>query len=337
MVRRDGSISVRLMWPFLRAIESSPSPSTVTILAGAGIDAAALGRPETRVPHRAAVEALRAWIARTGDEEIGFRAAAAGEALDLEAIAQAARACATFREALEHTARYLHLAHGAGELSLVEQGDAVLVRFCVVDGAPPLRALNDFIVVSAARFAVRCLRSAEPAREVHLVHPAPASREIYALFAPARLRFGMPHNGFVLAREVLDRPLPGANAKLHALFEGYTREVAARTTGGLQARVRDEIRTRLAGGGPTMRSVAEALSMSAPTLRRRLLEKGTTFSLLLDEVRRDLAEQHLRDRQRTVTELASLLGFAHVPTFHRAFRRWTGITPAQHRKRHVQG
>lgn len=82
-----------------------------------------------------------------------------------------------------------------------------------------------------------------------------------------------------------------------------------------------------------MTSVAAALAMSPPTLRRRLEEDGTTFSALVDETRRDLAEQYLRNPKKAVDEVASLLGFGHVPTFHRAFRRWTGVTPSQHRKR----
>jgi AraC-like DNA-binding protein len=73
--------------------------------------------------------------------------------------------------------------------------------------------------------------------------------------------------------------------------------------------------------------------VSVATLRRRLEEEGTTFTGLVDEVRRDLAERHLSDPHRTISEVAFMLGFAHAPAFHKAFRRWTGATPSERRAR----
>ena len=64
---------------------------------------------------------------------------------------------------------------------------------------------------------------------------------------------------------------------------------------------------------------------------RRLEEEATTFTTLVDEIRRDLAERHLHDPHRTISEIAFLLGFAHAPAFHKAFRRWTGVTPSERR------
>ena len=76
-----------------------------------------------------------------------------------------------------------------------------------------------------------------------------------------------------------------------------------------------------------------SLAMSVPTLRRRLEEEGTTFTELVDELRRDLAERYLRDSRRSISEIATLLGFSHAPAFHKAFRRWKGVTPSAHRAR----
>jgi len=98
---REKRISVRLMWPFLRIINSSPSPLTTQILQEAGINPADLARPDTRLPHRLVMSILEAWVEHSGDESIGLRAGASAEPGDLEAIEYAARSCATLREALE--------------------------------------------------------------------------------------------------------------------------------------------------------------------------------------------------------------------------------------------
>ena len=95
----------------------------------------------------------------------------------------------------------------------------------------------------------------------------------------------------------------------------------------------ETITAQLASGEMTMESVSAALGVSVATLRRRLEEEGTTFTLLVDEVRRDLAERHLSDPHRTISEVAFMLGFSHAPAFHKAFRRWTGATPSERRAR----
>jgi AraC-like DNA-binding protein len=72
--------------------------------------------------------------------------------------------------------------------------------------------------------------------------------------------------------------------------------------------------------------------MSPRTLGRRLQEQGTTLKALLDDTRRRLALEYLRNRAHTLTEIAFLLGYSELSAFNRAFRRWTGSTPMQYRE-----
>jgi AraC-like DNA-binding protein len=330
---REKRISVRLMWPFLRIIDESPGPLATSILQQAGITAVELARPETRIPHRLMMEVLEGLVARTGDETIGMRAGANVEPGDLDAIEYAARSCSNFREAMECAGRYMHLVHEAVEASIIDYGPHVLWRTRITDGVPQPRAANDFVIVSAARFSIRCVVEVRPAREVHFMHAAPSNLDAYAAFSGSTLKFGMPHNGFVIDRDRLEAPTRGANPRMHAAFDTYARELSERAALGIRSRAREAITVRLGSGDMCMEAVAAALAMSVPTLRRRLEDEGTTFTDLVDDVRRDLAERYLREPQRSISEIALLLGFAHAPAFHKAFRRWKGITPSEHRAR----
>jgi AraC-like DNA-binding protein len=71
--------------------------------------------------------------------------------------------------------------------------------------------------------------------------------------------------------------------------------------------------------------------MSVATLRRRLADEGTTFSSVVEEVRRNLAREYLCSGQASVGEVAGHLGFSGVAAFGRAFKRWTGSTPSDYR------
>ena len=73
--------------------------------------------------------------------------------------------------------------------------------------------------------------------------------------------------------------------------------------------------------------------MSLRTLARRLETEGTTFRELVDDVRRQLALEHVARRTASFSEITDQLGFSHVAAFHRAFRRWTGQTPLEYRRR----
>jgi AraC-like DNA-binding protein len=61
-----------------------------------------------------------------------------------------------------------------------------------------------------------------------------------------------------------------------------------------------------------------------------------TWQQLLDRTREQLARQYLADRTLTLSDIALLLGFSEQSAFNRAFRRWTGLTPA-HVRRSVAG
>ena len=84
---------------------------------------------------------------------------------------------------------------------------------------------------------------------------------------------------------------------------------------------------RLPAGELDQNAVARSLNISLRSMQRKLKEEGTSFRRLVDETRRQLAEQYLKDSTLVVSEIAYLLGFAEVSSFSRAFRRWTGHAP----------
>jgi AraC-like DNA-binding protein len=83
----------------------------------------------------------------------------------------------------------------------------------------------------------------------------------------------------------------------------------------------------------TLAACAAKLSMPSRTLQRKLAADGGTFASLLDDVRRELSLELLADPTTSVAEVAFALGFGDQPAFHRAFVRWTGSTPGEHKKR----
>jgi AraC-like DNA-binding protein len=84
---------------------------------------------------------------------------------------------------------------------------------------------------------------------------------------------------------------------------------------------------------PTVDRVAAYASTSRRSLQRQLSSEGTTFSDILEIERRHFAERHVAAGNGEFRRLASDLGYAHAGSLSRAFRRWTGTAPRDHRAR----
>jgi AraC-like DNA-binding protein len=81
-------------------------------------------------------------------------------------------------------------------------------------------------------------------------------------------------------------------------------------------------------GKATARTVAKGLALSIRTLSRRLADEGTTYAEVVDELRRSLALQYLRDPGVSLSQIAWALGYEGSTSFNHAFKRWTGQTPS---------
>jgi AraC-like DNA-binding protein len=324
---REPEISVRLLWPFVRAV-GIDVPSLM-LFQQAGFPLAHFTGPDARVPYRLVVESLASYVERTGDGAVGLRAGTAVEPTDLEPLELAARCCATVGDSIGLFARFTTLMNDAVEISLIDVGaGASLLCFRVVDDVPALPAANDFMMASGIAFARRTAGPEQAALEVHLAHPRPAYASSYEQVIDGKIRFDMPHTGFLLPREWLARELPRPQPEVLKIIE----ETLRQRVEGLAQEFRREVKARLVillpSGEFSMSSVAHAMGVSTMTLRRRLAEEGTTYAEIVDETRRQLALSYLRAGRLSVSKITLLLGFAFVPGFIRAFRRWTGTTPS---------
>ncbi|HCR1369320.1 AraC family transcriptional regulator [Pseudomonas aeruginosa] len=156
----------------------------------------------------------------------------------------------------------------------------------------------------------------------------------YAELFRAPLRFHAEEFALVFSRVDLETPLPSANEALAQLHDRFAGEYLARfSTSRITHLTRQTLCRLLPQGEPKRERVAQALHLSQRTLQRRLQEEGTSYQQLLDDTRRDMAEQYLQQPGLTLLEVAYLLGFADPSNFFRAFRRWFGCTPNEYRAR----
>jgi AraC-like DNA-binding protein len=97
----------------------------------------------------------------------------------------------------------------------------------------------------------------------------------------------------------------------------------------LSGRVREQLVAALSSGAPTAVQVSVALNMSVRTLHRGLRQENTSYRVLLEQLRQERAAELLSSRRCSIAEVAFLIGYSELSGFYRAFKRWTGMTPAE--------
>ena len=122
------------------------------------------------------------------------------------------------------------------------------------------------------------------------------------------------------------------------MFEAYsTASIGSRV---LEVSFVDQVQDVLSAAPPrastSETAVAERLGVTVRTLHRRLAASQSSFRQLQNALLRSRAEQLLRKQRLPIAEVSYLLGYAEPSNFHRAFRRWVGITPALWRSKHCE-
>jgi AraC-like DNA-binding protein len=246
----------------------------------------------------------------------------------------AAMSAGTVREALQLAERYVATRIPALGFHTYVEGDQVSL---VLEERAPLEELREFVVVSllsglaqlGAALTGHIIRGAS---DVTFSEPSYFARLAHLL--PGEVRFDQPSNRLIFAAAILDLPMLNADPVAAQLARTQCQRELDELGDGDRTigRVR-ELLPREDGGFHALEEIARRMHVSPRTLKRRLAASGTTFTDLLDELRREGALRLLDNRQLTIESIADQLGYSDVANFTRAFRRWTGTTPATFRKR----
>jgi len=299
------------------------------LLRRADLSASSLRDPDARLSMRCYYALIEAAAELTRDAHFGLTYIETVTPAAIGAVGFLAMTSATLGESIARILRYYRVLADGERLSLEISGERALIRF---EPWGPRRAAHaqvcemyafDFLVMSA-----RMTGAPVPILEFDVRHErGDGGDEPYRRVFGRAPRFGAAENRFGFPANVLDRPMPAADAALSRFFEGYVEKLdRALPQGSVSDSVRRTIAERLCDGELCLAALARARKESARTLQRRLADEGTSVSALVESVRRERAFAYLA-ANLPIGEVSYLLGFSEPRAFHRAFRRWTGETP----------
>lgn len=329
------TFSSRVVHPFATYLERCGIDS-VAWLAPHGLTPAALMERDLRVSHSTVGALFREAIRLTGDPAIALRAARCDTPGDFDVMEYAAANCATVGEALQLSARFIALMHDgiSMELSVAPPLAALRVR-----GVLPMEELPvgmEFLFASMLAYGSRSLGYPTRPLRVDFAHPGPPDPAVLPLYEETfrEVRFDCDEYAMWVNSAALDLPHRAHDRSLLQILtshaDGLLRQLSRPP--GFAERARAAIAETLTSGEAGADQIARKLAVSLRTLHRRLAEEGTSHGDLVDDVRRTQAMLHLTSNRFSISEISFLLGFAHPNGFHKAFKRWTRMTPAQYRE-----
>jgi len=316
----------------LAAAQHGLSPPEVA--ARLGVPSETLADPHARVPHELVVRAWEELPALTGDTAFGLRAAELLDQAPFDVVDHVTAQGPTLRDAIHNLMRYQRLLHEDAEVRLSLEGATARMTQRLRAWPTTPRYLAEFIVALWVLRGRSLTGQTFVLQRVSFQHGPPADIAAHRRLFGAPLDFLADHNGVDFSAELLNLPVRGTNPFLAVLLERHAAEQIARlpSVDSVAVRVKALLFEHLSEGGPSVDEAARRLGMSRRSLQRALHAEGTSYASLLDEVRKELALAHLQMRDRTLSEIALLLGFQEVAAFTRAFRRWTGAPPSTFRR-----
>jgi AraC-like DNA-binding protein len=299
----------------------------------AGLDLSLLMMPEARLDTAEFTRLLQIVMRRTEDEFIGLWRGARSKPGTFSMMAHAVINCRNLEKAILRSSDFYRLLDLPVTLSLDHHGEQALFALNLEEGEAREILLESLVFISVRFWSWLTGQNIRPTR-IELDFPEPAEAREYRYVFPCPVEFGCARSRIVLPATLLQLPLvqnPLSLSRflkdsLALIIEGNMQPI------GLAEQIRAIISKEYGHNFPDFSQVCDKLNMTPQTLRRRLKEANTSYQEIKDSIRHDAAVYYLAKAELSIDEIALMMGFSEASSFHRAFKKWTGKTPAGYRR-----
>jgi AraC-like DNA-binding protein len=320
--------------PLLREFGVDPDE----VIRQGGLDPELFKDENNIIPCAALSRVLAACVTHTQCPHFGLLVGQRGTLSSLGPIGGLLQYSPTVGDALSALVRYLHLHDRGAAPTLSTDGEVVTLGYAIyeqeVEGP---EQVSDAAMAVATNIVRRLCGSDWVPDEVLLPRHRPADPGPYRRFFRAPVRFDQETAALVFPDRWLNHSIAGADPIFRQVFEDRVRELAAAGADDWKESLRRMLRTEILANRCSAATVADRFAIHRRTLSRHLRAAGAGFQNLVDETRFEIARQLLTQTRIPLSEVAVALGYSEASAFTRAFRRWSGQSPAAWRMEHGPG
>ncbi|NBA97608.1 helix-turn-helix domain-containing protein [Pseudomonas sp. R5(2019)] len=330
----DNTLPMTFVQGLLQGALNICSPADIqTFVSAAGIANHLLEAPGARVTYDQFVRLYQQVALGTDDEVMGqfSRRIRSGT---LKYLCSSLLDARSLSNAMYRFTRFWNLLLDDYRLDYKEQSGLVVISLEARDSAAHAQRFGHELMMKLAHGVASWLAGQEiPLHSVMFSFARPVYASEYMHMFPAPISFDQPCTALCFDIEWGAMKFRRSKAELLPFLQAAPRYWLFTT---LKERlVAQQVRQYLLANlkqDDSIQDAANALLLSTRTLTRRLKEEGTSYQLVKDALRRDIAVQQLIHTDLSITHIAAGLGFDSTAVFHRAFRGWTGSTPGAYRR-----
>jgi AraC-like DNA-binding protein len=236
--------------------------------------------------------------------------------------------------ALSNLIKCLDLHDEGGSATLTTTEDTTLFGYVINE--PDIKAARQIydlsMVVACKIMRALCGEKWNPS-EVLLMHKKPDTLTLYKEFFRSQIRFNSQTSALVFNKGWLHHKIPSADPLLQRHLQQVADELHLKQPKDFIFILQQQLRHSLANQQVSVVDIARQLGMHERTLHRRLKIHGTNFHQELEQTRYTISRQLLTETNESNTNIAITLGYSNVSAFSRAFKKWSGESPAKWRKK----
>jgi len=241
--------------------------------------------------------------------------------------------CNTVGEALNELKHYFAFQVQGAYLQIVPNGDQVAFAFTVEESfrLPSTKHTVEFALAAGVSIMKSlCGERWNPMFTQFMHHESKGSNHLETYFHSS-IYFNQEQNAFIFQKSDLERKITSANPELNRILHGYLSHLEDEFTNDTLSQVEKLIQQALSSGSCDAKKIAAFMGVHRRTLHRILRKDGTSFTQILEKVRRDLAGNLLLQGNISISLIADILCYSDPSAFSRAFKRWFGCSPQKYR------
>jgi len=223
----------------------------------------------------------------------------------------------------------------AVNLTTKETDKEVIVTWHTVDGIPypSHHAIDAFMALMVMAGQQMPTSKEDDIISITLPRTKPRDTSLHDALYNCPVTYSADYCELRLSRKFVDAPVPTGNSELARINEQVMTEYLARfRKNDIVGSVYNALIDLMPQGEPTQEKVAKVLGTSSRSLHRKLKELDSSYKTILDDTRKHLAMQYIRQSDLSITSITYRLGFLDSSSFSRSFKRWTGLSPSDYRK-----
>lgn len=291
-----------------------------TLLRKVGLTSQMISVPTNMIPMDSTVALLDLTARASHCDTVGLMMAEARSLADFGPISLLLVQQASVRGALHTISQYRHMLNESLGLYVEDAGKTSLIREEIVTDYSGSASQSSDMAVGVLMVLFRAILGSQwRPQSVHFTHAAPKDLQIHRRLFKCPLHFDSDFNGVVCLNADLDKPNTQADAAMAKYAQSFMDALPKPGRSSVVQDVRRSVYLLLPMGRASIDQVASGLGVNVRTLQRRLDESGMSFSTILNEVRRELAQRYIDNTPYSMGRVAAMLGYANLSSFTRWF------------------